>query len=108
MRLYKLILRDAAKTPLLRMRRNSASISFAQAPSEPETFRSGSSSNGGGHILQSKLRPMPGQTPPDCAGELTPGHAGRTVRKACFLICLLWLVPDSAGAPASVVAKMVS
>jgi len=30
----------------------------------PGTLRSGSSSNGGGHILQSKLRPKPGQTSP--------------------------------------------
>jgi len=45
--------------------------------SEPECLRSGSSSNGGGHILQSKLRARPGQTSPP------PLHDGATGRTCC-------------------------
>ena len=42
-------------------------------PSEPEVLRSGSSSYGGGHTAQSKLRPKPGQTVP----RLYAGATGR-------------------------------
>jgi hypothetical protein len=83
-----------------------------------EVFRSGSSSNGGGHILHSKLRPTPGQTQPDCDGAIygrgsaNTGAVGRQCLE-CFFACAC-RVPASAptvakkGAATSAVAQIVS
>jgi hypothetical protein len=69
----------------------------------PETFRSGSSSIGGGHTRQSMARAFPGQTPSAGLEGLLPGHARRGSLKPgqfgflCFFKCLPLLIDALAG-----------
>jgi uncharacterized membrane protein len=72
----------------------------------PETFRSGSSSIGGGHTRQSIARAFPGQTAPAGLEGLLPGHARPGSLKPalfcflCFFKCLLLIVVALAGVTA--------
>src|SRR4029077_17723397 len=71
--------------------------------SVPETFRSGSSSIGGGHTRQSIARAFPGQTAPAGLEGLLPGHARPGSLKPalfcflCFFKCLPLLIDAFAG-----------
>jgi hypothetical protein len=69
----------------------------------PETFRSGSSSIGGGHTRQSIARAFPGQTAPAGLEGLLPGDARPGSLKPalfcflCFFKCLPLLIDAFAG-----------
>ena len=72
---------------------------------------------GGGQILQSKLRAMPGQTGPAGLEGLVAGHARPADQGSlkpgllcflCFLICLLLLVPALAGVTIGTTASAVA
>ena len=69
---------------------------------------------GGGHVLQSKLRAMPGQTGPAgleglATARARPADQGSLKRGLlcllCFLICLLALAPALAGVTAGTTAS---
>src|SRR5580700_2731109 len=78
--------------------------------------RSGSSSIGGGHLSHSKLRPMRGQAtlvPPGFPAPIQARPEGRKSLRPrvkcilCFLMCLLWLIPDLAGVAAAAPTSVV-
>src|SRR4029077_19389313 len=82
--------------------------------SVPETFRSGSSSIGGGHTRQSIDRAFPGQTAPAGLEGLLPGHALPGWLKPalfcflCFFKCLPFLVVALAGATGGATTSAVA